>query len=107
MNEKLFKVISERIPKIIDINNSNYIFTMDGRKFIGDYISKCFKKVVRRLIHLDQRIHLHSLRHSFASHLAKNSVSLYVIKELLGHRDYRTTQTIEQHRYMRTCNMIH
>jgi site-specific recombinase XerD len=99
MNEKLFKVMSNRLPKIIDINDSNYVFTMNGRKFNGDYISKSFKKVVKNLNHLDQRIHLHSLRHSFASHLAKNSVSLYVIKELLGHRDYRTTQIYSHLQY--------
>jgi site-specific recombinase XerD len=31
------------------------------------------------------------LRHNFASNLAQKGVSLYVIKELLGHTDIKTT----------------
>ncbi len=37
------------------------------------------------------KIGWHKLRHSFASHLAQNSVSIQVIKELLGHADIETT----------------
>jgi integrase len=37
------------------------------------------------------KIGWHKLRHSFASHLAQNSVSIQVIKELLGHADIKTT----------------
>ena len=39
-----------------------------------------------------ERIHLYNLRDSFASQLVQKGVSLYVIKELLGHQDLRTTQ---------------
>lgn len=34
----------------------------------------------------------HKLRHTFATRLVANGVSLWVIKELLGHKDLRTTQ---------------
>lgn len=33
----------------------------------------------------------HTLRHTFASHLAQNGVSIVLIKELLGHADIKTT----------------
>lgn len=38
-----------------------------------------------------RRIGWHTLRHTFASHLAQNGVSVIVIKELLGHSDIKTT----------------
>jgi len=41
---------------------------------------------------MSERIHLHSLRHSGASVMVQNGVSLYVVKEILGHEDLSTTQ---------------
>lgn len=38
-----------------------------------------------------RQISWHNLRHSFASHLAENKVSIIAIKELLGHSDIKTT----------------
>jgi integrase len=38
-----------------------------------------------------RKIGWHTLRHTFASHLAQNGVSILVIKELLGHADIKTT----------------
>jgi integrase len=38
-----------------------------------------------------RKIGWHTLRHTFASHLAQNGVSIMLIKELLGHSDIRTS----------------
>jgi len=71
---------------------NKYVFYKDnGMPFTGDYFSKRFKRACRNA-GLDEAIHFHTLRHSFASNLAQQGVSLYVIKELLGHSSITTTE---------------
>lgn len=60
-------------------------------KLNEDFVSKQFKKAVRAA-KLNDKIHFHSLRHSFASVLVQRGVSLYAVKELLGHGNIKTTQ---------------
>lgn len=94
MNEKVYGILSIIKPKVFNIQNTEYVFTKNGFRFNPDYISKSFTKVVRataKKSEIDSSIHFHDLRHSFASNLAQRGVSLYVIKELLGHTDIKTT----------------
>lgn len=69
-----------------------YVFCkLNGEKFTGDYVSKTFKQACKDA-GMDDAIHFHTLRHSFASNLAQSRVSLYTIKELLGHSSIATTE---------------
>jgi site-specific recombinase XerD len=91
MNESVFHLLSNRFPKVINITNDSYVFSNNVIKLNGDFISKRFKKIIRKS-KLNQDLHFHDLRHSFASNLVKKGVSIFVIKELLGHQDVKTTQ---------------
>lgn len=72
--------------------NCTYVFTKtNGKKYTGDYFSRRFKRACKAA-GMDKGIHFHTLRHSFASNLAQKSVSLYTIKELLGHSSISTTE---------------
>lgn len=81
-----FYSILERLQERKHITGP-YVF----RQYNKFYISHTFRKVVDSL-NLSKDIHLHSLRHSFASNLVNKGASLYVVKELMGHADYKTTQ---------------
>lgn len=69
-----------------------YVFCKkNGSKYCGNYVSRKYKKACIAA-GVDESIHFHSLRHSFASSLVQKSVSLYTIKELLGHSSISTTE---------------
>ncbi|MDO3378104.1 tyrosine-type recombinase/integrase [Geoalkalibacter halelectricus] len=60
------------------------------------------KEVRRTFATIAQRaeisnLRLHDMRRSFATLLVNNGVDLYVVKDLLGHADVRTTQTTYAH----------
>jgi len=71
---------------------SNYVFyRTESIQLNNNFVSKQFKKAVRQS-GLNDDIHFHTLRHSFASNLVQSGSSLYIVKELLGHQDFQTTQ---------------
>jgi site-specific recombinase XerD len=92
MNEPVLNLLKKRMPKVYKLNSNEYVFTKNGVKFNPDYISKRFKMAVRRTPSIDSKFHFHDLRHSFASNLVRKGVSIFIVKELLGHADISTTQ---------------
>jgi integrase len=90
MNKETLKLINEQA--ICNKHYSKYLFSKEsGFPFNPDYISKEFKKAVRAT-GMNDEIHFHTLRHSFASNLANKGVPIVVIQELLGHSSIIMTQ---------------
>jgi integrase len=70
---------------------NEYVFTLNGKKIHDNWITHLFKWYIRAAQFDNQKIHFHSLRHTFASWLVQDGTSLYVVKDFLGHADVKTT----------------
>lgn len=103
------KKIFQRYYQISGINKNCFVFfRKSGIKLNGEFISKQFKKAVRSA-ELNEKIHFHSLRHSFCSALVQRGVSLYTVKELLGHENIKTTQIyshLQQENLSKAVNLL-
>lgn len=85
------KSILQNLYQLGKNENSLVFFRYAGIKLNEDFVSKQFKKAVRST-KLNDKIHFHSLRHSFVSALVQRGISLYTVKELLGYNNVKTTQ---------------
>lgn len=92
INKTLFEILIRIYNQQSNREVKSFVFKKLNRLPInGDWVSKSFKRTVKE-VGLDNKIHFHTLRHSFASNLIKSGVSVFVVKELLGHADIGTTQ---------------
>ncbi len=91
MSEKVRSILFKRFNAASHLPGEVVFYNVKGKMLYQDAVSRQFKKVVRKS-NLSEKIHFHTLRHSFASLLVQKGVSLYVVKELLGHEDLATTQ---------------
>jgi len=68
---------------------SHYIFVNTNGKKYGYHLTERVKRLGRRIGM--NGLTLHTLRHTFISHLVMNGVDLVTVKELAGHSDIKTT----------------
>lgn len=89
--------VAEEFSKLKQGDGNEFVFqSKTGGKI--DHVSRTFERAVKALGLNDgitdrrQKVVFHSLRHTFASRLVQKRVSLYEVKELLGHSDIAMTQ---------------
>ena len=71
-----------------------HIWLLNGKEPDGRYSVKGLSWVMREALKktsVKKDVNLHSLRHSYATHLLEDGVNIVTLKELLGHSDITTT----------------
>lgn len=73
----------------------DYLFTWQGKRILDVKTAFHTALAAAAIVNPNEErvkdFHFHDLRHTFASNLVMNGVSLYEIKELLGHKDIKMT----------------
>lgn len=75
-------------------NQESFLINIQGNRITGTTIYENFKKLLQKtkINTSDATICLHSLRHSIATHLLENEMSIEMVRNFLGHQNLKTTQ---------------
>ena len=93
----LSKRLCEEFRQVFAYKKANdFLFTNKGNSPISGRNVQYIIEKARRRSGIEKDIHIHTLRHSFATHLLENGVDIRKIQELLGHSDLSTTQIYAQ-----------
>jgi len=91
MDGTLSAMLRRRKPKVLSVDRNDLIFGIIRIvPFNVNYVSRKFKQAVKTT-GLSDKLHTHSIRHSFASVLLQRGVSIKTGQELLGHGSLTTT----------------
>lgn len=89
LSEKLLSTIREYFK---EYNPKVYLFEgQKGEKYSSGSIQQIFNNAVKK-VGIKKKVTVHTLRHSFASHLLDNGTDIRFIKEFLGYKHLSTTQ---------------
>ncbi len=87
----LRKYISEVRIKMVHVPTDLCFVNYQGKHLSRNYLFRYIKELALKA-GITKEISPHTLRHSFATHLLQNDVSLRVVQEMLGHENISTTQ---------------
>lgn len=95
--DRLFIVaesLKPEIKKLMDQENlqqENFLFNSNrNKKYDVRSLQQVIKKACK-LAKIEKKVHCHTLRHSFATHLIENGYSLSDVQSLLGHKSPETS----------------
>ena len=89
----LSNYIAKGLKKYISVEHP-HIWLFNGKEPDGKYSPKGLSWVMRETLKktgIQKKVNLHSLRHSYATHLLEDGINIVIIKELLGHATIQTT----------------
>jgi site-specific recombinase XerD len=90
MSDELCRLLMER-EQNVRFDCETVFHDLTGKSLKEGTVSQKFKQYVRRA-GLNDKLHFHSLRHSFASGLVIAGVPIYAVQKLLGHSQSKTTE---------------
>jgi len=85
--------MAQGLRKYLDVEKPN-IYLFNGKEPDGRYSLEDLGWVMheaRKNAGISKKVNLHSLRHSYTTHLLEEGVNIVTVKELLGHADVTTT----------------
>jgi integrase/recombinase XerD len=87
------KKVWEKIDEYLDgFHPVKYLFEgQSGGRYSSESVYRVFKQALERA-GIKKEVGVHSLRHSYATHLHESGLDIRYIQELLGHRSTRTTE---------------
>jgi integrase/recombinase XerD len=71
-----------------------HVWLFNGKELDGRYSVKGLSWIMRETLKktsIKKEVNLHSLRHSYATHLLEQGVNIVTVKDLMGHADITTT----------------
>jgi integrase/recombinase XerD len=89
----LSKYMAIGLKKYLEVENP-HIWLFNGKELDGRYSVRGLSWVMRETLkktNITKDVNLHSLRHSYATHLLEQGVNIVTLKELLGHAEITTT----------------
>jgi site-specific recombinase XerD len=89
----LAKYMAKGLRKYLSAENP-YIWLFNGKEADGRYSVRGLSWVMRETIKkagIKKEVNLHSLRHTYATHLLEEGLNIVTLKELLGHAEIATT----------------
>ncbi|WP_158797328.1 tyrosine-type recombinase/integrase [Pedobacter sp. L105] len=87
--EKYYR--KDRMRQLARNDESAFILNKSGGRMRGDSYLRMLKEILKRA-GLQEDITLHHLRHSIATHLLANGISIELLRQFLGHSHLETTQ---------------